>query len=266
MLMQTEFYNATDIVEGCAIFLGQQLDLRQFRHIKPLSSSPLTISAGDNGMAVLFRYGVVVLIGMQSSERTDFIAGIQAMISEPFEQPETENFQIFIDTSLPEGMEQERICLHAFNLQRLQIVADVLAKSTVLSHYESSLSRHFDRIEPVAESIRRGNHRGSKSRELLQHIGDTLIIEAKMTGRLEITEKPELIWDYPQYDRLYLRLEDEFELSERHAAIDRKLALISKTAQTLLDLIHGERSLRVEWYIVILIIVDIVIASVEKML
>ena len=203
---------------------------------------------------------------MQSSEMTSFVADIQPMITEPFEKPERENFQVFVDTGLPEGMDQERICLHAFNLQSLQIVADVLAKSTVLSHYETNLSRHFDRIEPVAESIRRGNHRGSKSRELLQHIGDTLMIEAKMTGRLEVTEKPELIWDYPQYDRLYLRLEDEFELSERHAAIDRKLGLISKTAQTLLDLIHSERSLRVEWYIVILIIVDIIIASAEKIL
>jgi uncharacterized Rmd1/YagE family protein len=264
MQMQTEFFKATDIVDGCAIFPGQQLDLRQFRHIKPLSSSPLTISVGDNGIAVLFRYGVVVLIGMQSSEMTQFMTDIQAMVREPFDKPEKESFQLFVDTDVPEGMEQDRICLHAFNLQRLQIVADVLAKSTVLSHYEANLTRHFDRIEPVAESIRRGNHHGSKSRELLQHIGDTLMIEAKMTGRLEVTEKPELIWDYPQYDRLYLRLEDEFELSERHDAIDRKLGLISKTAQTLLDLIHGERSLRVEWYIVILIIVDIVIASAEK--
>ena len=263
--MQSELFKATDVVEGCAIFLGQQLDLRQFRHIKPLSSSPFTVTAGEKGVAVLFRYGVVVMFGMQTSEMTKFIADIEAMINDPFSKPERENFQVFVDSSIPEGVEQERICLHAFNLQSLQIVADVLAKSTVLAHYESNLTQHFDRIEPVAESIRQGHHGGPKSRELLQHIGDTLMIEAKMTGRLEVTEKPELIWDYPQYDRLYRRLEDEFELSERHGAIDRKLGLISKTAQTLLDLIHGERSLRVEWYIVILIVVDIVIASVEKL-
>lgn len=263
--MQSELFKATDVVEGCAIFLGQQLDLRQFRHIKPMSSSPFTVTAGEKGVAVLFRYGVVVMFGMQTSEMTKFIADIEVMITDPFSKPERESFQLFVDSTIPEGVEQERICLHAFNLQSLQIVADVLAKSTVLAHYESNLTQHFDRIEPVAESIRRGHHRGPKSRELLQHIGDTLMIEAKMTGRLEVTEKPELIWDYPQYDRLYLRLEDEFELSERHGAIDRKLGLISKTAQTLLDLIHGERSLRVEWYIVILIVVDIVIASVEKL-
>jgi uncharacterized Rmd1/YagE family protein len=86
-----------------------------------------------------------------------------------------------------------------------------------------------------------------------------------MTGRIEVSEKPELIWDYPEFERLYVRLEDEFELAERHAAIDRKLGLISKTAQTLLDLLHNRRSLRVEWYIVILIVVEIVINVGEKL-
>lgn len=243
------------------MFLGQQLDLRRFRDVKPLSSSPLTIKAGSQGVAVLFRYGVVVLLGMQASEITKFISEVKLLITEPFERPERENFEIFVDVNMPEGLElHDRICVHAFNLQDLQIVADVLAKSTVLSHYEYNLTKHFDRIEPLAVGLRNGHHRGPRGRDLLQHIGDTLMIEAKMTGRIEVTEKPELIWDFPEYERLYLRLEDEFDLSERHGAIDRKLGLISKTAQTLLDLIHNQRSLRVEWYIVILIVVDIIVA------
>ena len=247
------------------MFLGQKLDLRRFRNVKPLGSAPFTMTAGDSGVAILFRYGVAVLFGLRAAEITRFLEDNRAMVIEPFEQPETENFEVFVDGNQPEGAVDERICLHAFNLQSLQLLADVLAKSTVLSHYETALGTHFDRIEPVAESIRRGSQRGPKGRELLQHIGDTLMIEAKMIGRLEVTEKPELIWDYPQYERLYLRLENEFELSERHAAIDRKLGLIARTATTLLDLIHNQRSLRVEWYIVILILVDIIIASAEKL-
>lgn len=262
--MQSELFDVTEVVRGCALFLGQQIDLRQFRQGKPLASLPLAINAGARGIAVMFRYGVVVLFGLNASEIKEFIADIQPQLTEPLDPPEREDFEIFVDTGLKEGFEQERICLHAYTLTGLQIVADVMAKSTVLSHYESALTRHFDLIEPLAESLRRGHHGGPKGRHLLQHIGDTLMIEAKMTGRIEVTEKPELIWDYPEYERLYLRLEDAFEVSERHAAIDRKLGLISKTATTLLNLIHSERSLRVEWYIVILIVADIVIAFVEK--
>jgi len=262
--MASEIFEETDIVEGCSLFLGQSIDLRQLRHIERISLSPFTIRAGAHGLAVLFRYGVVVLFGLQSVEVMKFLSDLQELVKDPFEEPEKESCDIYADPNMPEGLVQDRICLHAFTVESLQIVADVMAKSTVLAHYELNLTKHFDRIEPFAERLRRGRFGGLKGRDLLQHIGDTLMIEAKMTGRIEVTEKPELTWDYPQYERLYMRLEDEYDLAERHAAIDRKLGLISRTAQTLLDLIHNERSLRVEWYIVILIVAEIVVAFVEK--
>lgn len=48
-----------------------------------------------------------------------------------------------------------------------------------------------------------------------------------------------------------------FELKERAYALGRKLELITRTAETLLDLLQAQRSLRVEWYITILIVIEI---------
>jgi len=87
-----------------------------------------------------------------------------------------------------------------------------------------------------------------------------------MMGWVEVSEKPELLWDHPEHERLYLRLEDEYELSERHAALDRKLSLLSRTAQTVLSILQDKRTLRVEWYITILIVIEIFITLGEKLL
>lgn len=87
-----------------------------------------------------------------------------------------------------------------------------------------------------------------------------------MVGRVEVTEKPELLWDHPEHEQLYLRLEDEYELTERHAALDRKLSLISRTAETVLSILQDKRTLRVEWYITILIVIEIFITLGEKIL
>lgn len=43
----------------------------------------------------------------------------------------------------------------------------------------------------------------------------------------------------------------------RHLAIEPKLEPVSRTAATLFDLSHNKRSLRVEWYIVILMLYEI---------
>lgn len=55
-------------------------------------------------------------------------------------------------------------------------------------------------------------------------------------------------------------LENDFELCERDTALVRKITLVTRTAQTSLELLHSMRSLQVEWYIVILFVVEILLA------
>lgn len=77
---------------------------------------------------------------------------------------------------------------------------------------------------------------------MLRDIGGTLLIQHKMVWRVELSDKPEILWERPELERLYTRLEIEYELRERHSALDRKLGLISRTAQTLLELLQNKRS------------------------
>ncbi len=95
---------------------------------------------------------------------------------------------------------------------------------------------------------------------MLRHIGEVLTNQHNMVGRVEVSEKPDLLWYSPELERLYAYLEDEFEIRERHRALERKLDLIARTAQTMLNLVQTKRSLRVEWYIVILIVVEILLS------
>jgi uncharacterized Rmd1/YagE family protein len=60
-------------------------------------------------------------------------------------------------------------------------------------------------------------------------------------------------------DRLYVRLAKEYELSDRDRALGRKTAMISDSAGVFIDLIQARQTTRVEWYIVILIVVEIVL-------
>ena len=101
---------------------------------------------------------------------------------------------------------------------------------------------------------------------LLKHIGQTLSTQRQMVGHVEIDDKPELLWEMPEFERLYLRLEDDYEIQERYERLNRKLDLIYRTAETMHGLLQGKSSLRVEWYIVILIVVDILLHLAEKYL
>src|SRR5262249_23360038 len=91
-----------------------------------------------------------------------------------------------------------------------------------------------------------------------KHIGDALLTQHRVSGRAAVAEKPDVLWDRPGLERLYSKLEDEYELKERADALNRKLAVISGTAQALTDIIDTQRSLRLEQAIVALILVEII--------
>jgi uncharacterized Rmd1/YagE family protein len=94
-------------------------------------------------------------------------------------------------------------------------------------------------------------------------VGDVLLAQSRMIGRAEVGEKLALTWDHPQLDRFYERLAIEYELEDRDRALTRKLELVDRAASIYLDLIRTRQSLRVEWYIVLLIVVEIVLLLIE---
>jgi len=164
-----------------------------------------------------------------------------------------------VDPSGEDRVEGGEIVLRDATVESLQVIADVLAKSVVLGYYEASLAAIFDAVEPFAQGLKGGGRTTPKDRDLLRYIGDTLLTQHKMVGRVEVGEKPDVLWELPGLARLFSRLEDEYELQERKLGVDRKLDLISHTVETLVDLLQNKRALRVEWYIVILIVIEIVL-------
>ena len=246
-----------------ALLLGERIDLKALETADRLGANPLALATKDDGVAVLFRYGVAVLFDVAALEEAELLSALSAYVANPFSRPETEDINLRIDPQLRDTMHGDTVFLDTAGIERLQIVADILAKSLVLSLYESKVSHNFDRVEPLAATLASYGHSGRPARELLQHIGNALLSEHTMVGRVEVSEKPEILWEYPDLEKLYVRLEDEFELRERHLALERKLGVISRTAETLLKLIQNRQSLRVEWYIVILIIAEILLTLYE---
>jgi uncharacterized Rmd1/YagE family protein len=204
-----------------------------------------------------------VLFGLTAVEEVAFLDNIKPFINLPIEV-ESEELDFHVQLEQNEEMQEKSVIVNSFSVERLQITADVLAKSVVLAFYEARVARSFDRIEPFAEKLHSEGSGGRQARDFIRHIGEILIMQSKMVGRAEVADKPEVLWEYPGLERFYLSLETEYEIRERHIALERKLELISRTAEILLDLLHNKRSLRVEWYIVILIVVDIIVSLFGK--
>lgn len=246
-------------LRATAWLVGERIDTRALAGFQVLGSAPLTLRVGD-GAAMIYRYGAVVLFELDGTAESGFLASLAPHVTGPFEAPVSDDAEMRVE---PEGEERVDaggiLVLRGSDLERLQTVADALARSVLLVHYEARVARTLERIENPVETLRRRGRSRLRSRGILRQLGEVLVTEMRMVGRAEVSEKPESTWDRPDLDRLYVRLAEEYELEDRDRALSRKLDLLARTEATFLELLQNRRSLHVEWYIVALIFVEIVI-------
>lgn len=248
-----------------AVQVGDRINTTGFEG-EILSNTPLSMRAPGNGIAVLFRYGVVVLIDMSPQQERDFLEKVSAYVSGKFDRREEEIATIKLtdadEDQVPVG---GPIQVKSMSHERLLVIADALAKSVVLAHDERQVASVFEVIEPFARDLAtRGKARLDRT-GILKLIGNALLVQQRVSGRVAITEKPDALWERPDLERLYARLEDEYELRERVEALNRKLAVISETANTLADIIDTKRSVRLELIIIALIAFEVVMALYENL-
>jgi len=243
-----------------ALLLGDRLDVAGLERSDVLSTTPLAFRAGQDGFVALFRYGVAVLVGLTPLEEDEVIRGLRQRIQGEFSRHEEETAIIEIspdrDDQIPPG---GPIYIKKLSTERLVVIADALSKSAALARDEREAAAVFDLMEPAARHLAEKGRRPPGRREILKHVGHALLVRQRVSGRVAVEEKPDVLWDRPDLERLYARLEDEYELKERATALHRKLEVIGDTAQALTDLIDTERSLRLELIIVLLIVFEIFI-------
>ncbi len=241
-----------------ALQLGDHIDLKGLEREDAFSSNPLAFRTRSGGTVVLFKSGAVVFVNMTPIEEEDVVRGLGTRVIEPLNERESESAQIVVrpaedDITSPTGAIQ----LKAADPNRLLLVAEALAVSVALAHDERRIARAFERLEPVASSlVKRRLPPGPKS-ALLGQIGEALHIQQRLAERVDLDEKPDLLWDHPELERFWAKLVDEYDLPQRARAIERRLAVIRETADTITDLISTRTSHRLEWYIIALIALEI---------
>jgi uncharacterized Rmd1/YagE family protein len=243
--------------EARAVNVAERVDVRG---MDPRLSNhlPVTVAVGA-GCAMLFRSGAVVFFAVDTVAQERFLHDLTPRIHGRYQVPESERATIRIGDA--DAVEPDALVIKESSIERMQVIAEILAKSVVLARNEQEIGTAFDAIEPLAAAMKRAPRKLPwRHSDLVRHIGEAMLVEHQLVDRAEVLEKPELLWDRADLDRLYARLEDEYEIRERHLVLESKLSLVTTAARTMLELNQARRSLNVEYYILALIVVEVVLA------
>ncbi len=247
-----------------ALIVGERIDNAGLERPDMISLLPLAFRVGERGMVALFRFGVAVMVGLTPLEEEDTLHKLQSRVHGERARGDDETAVLEI---APDSDEQKSsggpIQIKNLSPARFLVIADALAKTVALARDERDVNKVFDVIEPFAAKLALRGHPPFRRREMLKLIGQALLAQHRVSGRVAVEEKPDVLWDHPELERLYARLADEYELGERADVLKRKLDVIGDTAQALTDIIDADRATRLEAAIVILIVLELIAAIVQ---
>jgi uncharacterized Rmd1/YagE family protein len=248
-----------------ALQLGEGLDVKGLERQDAFSANPLAFRTSTDGTAMLFKFGAVVFFKMTPIEEEGLVHGLARRIIGPLAEREVETVSIVVAPD-DEGLlsSSGAIQVRSTDSNRLLLVGEALAVSVALAYDERRIAHAFEKIEPVAASlIKRRLPPGPKS-AMLEQIGEALLIQKRLASRVDLDEKPDILWDHPELERLWAKLVDEYDLPARARAVERKLVVIRETADTITDLISTRTSHRLELYVIILIAIEIALVLYDR--
>src|SRR3974377_176425 len=250
------------LVTARALLLGYRINTAGLERKDVLSTTPLAFRSWHECYAVLFRYGVVVIFGMSPLEEDEIVSRLDGRISGCSLRREGDSAQIEIAPDKDEQITPDgKILLRKLTPEHVLIVADAMATNLILAHDERNVSAVFDVIEPLAREVAEHGRPPGGRRTILKHIGNALLVQHRVSGSVAVAEKPDVLWERPDLERFYARLENDYELKKRADLLSRKLKVISDTGKALADIIDTERSLRLERINIVLILLDTIFTA-----
>jgi uncharacterized Rmd1/YagE family protein len=241
-----------------ALQLGERIDLKGLEREDTFSTNPLAFRSASGGTVVLFKFGAAVFFALTPVEEEGLISSLGSRIDELLAERESETARIIVSSDAEDLVTSwGAIQLQKADTNRLLLVAQAIAVSVALAFDERRIAGAFERIEPIAKRLAAGQLPGGRRAALLEQIGEALLAQQRLAGRVDLDEKPDVLWDHPELERFWAKLVDEYDLPQRGRAISRKLDVIRETADTITDLISTRTSHRLEWYIIGLIMFEI---------
>jgi uncharacterized Rmd1/YagE family protein len=174
-----------------------------------------------------------------------------------------QDVHIVIDPNLPDWckLEQDRLILKRMDVHSLNIISSILARSVALKSFEDHAHMILDEFQILNQKIQALKKiKRSEEKILIPLIAQGNALKCDLLLNVRLLERPEISWNYEQYDRIFGLLNREFEIDERFTNLEKKLDFIQMNTQFYMELQHSVKSERAEWLIIILIMTEVLLA------
>lgn len=249
--------------------IADSIDIKSFKTVFTAEllysdSDELFYRTDSDAFIYIFQFGIVSFYNYNELHIASFIELISPYCKNRLENRLSEDFEI------EPGAPQVKL---GFNKIELPVVApDALrlimlnvSQSVALDHYSQLTNILLDETTYHTMILEQKGSLGLSGGSLKKYIGRTLNIKNRITAYLYIFDSPEETWEDEELNRLDLGLKRTFDLKDRFKTILEGLAIVKENLDLFKDLLQHRNSTRLEWVIIILIMVEVLNIFIEKL-
>lgn len=132
-----------------------------------------------------------------------------------------------------------------------------ISRSTRLSVIENALEEHIQLTRTNLEYLSMGKQITTTESDVLKLTGRLFLLRGKLNLYSELIETPDLYWTEPNLEKIYESVSKILDIHPRISILNRKLDYATEEQRALLSVLNEKKSTRLEWIIIVLIMVEV---------
>ena len=204
-----------------------------------------------------FPYGIVIFWGFSEEEEKAQLIALKKFEKEPLARPELDEFSFSYREKLK--IEDDEIFLHKKDANLKLAISYAIGQSVKLTVFEEAILRTIEHSKQIPKNLADKGKISLSRKETSRKIGQLYLERNYINLHSEILDTPEFFWSHADLEPYYRRMLHYLDVNKRGDLLNRRLTLLHELFEILSNEINHQHSARLEWTIIILIIIEVLL-------
>jgi uncharacterized Rmd1/YagE family protein len=216
------------------------------------------------GDIFFFSYGAVVFWGFTEKEELLYLDSLKEFEEQPYGKWDIDEFTYGYAEVMK--IAEDRISLQNKSTLTKFAVSHGLAQSVKLAIFEDKIHKTVSQAKKLPDELSRKGKISLSRKAISQKMGDLFRERHYINLSTEIFETPEFFWDHPELEPFYRKTASYLEINKRVEGLNKRLLVMHDLLEILSGRLNHQHSSRLEWTIIILILVEVVMGVFKDIL
>ena len=248
--------------EVVAYQISASINIRQSRTLLPLSvlftdSEELYLKNGEDKFIYIFQYGMVSFFNHEQNEINEILSKLISASKGNIKDQLSEKIQVHIVHG-QRKVSFDKVILPDFDTESIRMVMLNTSQSVALNRYADITEQLLEETNEHTKYLEQYGKLDIGGNKLKRFIGKVLNIKNQISENLYIFDAPDVTWENEKLNQLNQELKRTFDLKDRYRNIHERIEIIKENLGLFKDIMYHSESSRLEWIIIILILVEVV--------